>query len=159
MRDNFKKILEVLNDLIKINKEREEGYVKASRELTPAEHNLRGIFERKAQESRNNMLQLKHKANEIAADEIETGDSISGQLYRLWMDVKSAFTGDDSKFTGDDSKTILESCASGEEAAQRCYTNALNNQELPEDITTIIREQKQSIDSSRDEIRTYLQSQ
>lgn len=153
MRDNFKKILEVLNDLIKINKEREENFVKASRELTPAEHNLRGVFERKARESRTNMMQLQHKAEEIgAADKIETNDSISGQLYRLWMDVKTAFTGDDEK-------AILASCESGENAAQRCYTDALNTTELPEDIATIIREQKQSIDSSRDEIRTYLGSQ
>jgi uncharacterized protein (TIGR02284 family) len=155
MHDNFKKILEVLNDLIKINKEREENFVKASRDLTPAEHNLRGVFERKAQESRNNMVQLRHKAQEIgAADkvEVEDTDSISGQLYRLWMDVKTAFTGDDKK-------AILESCESGENAAQRCYTDALSNTELPEDVSTIIREQKQSIDSSRHEIRTYLESQ
>ena len=157
MRDNFKKILEVLNDLIKINKEREENFVKASRDLTPAEHNLRGVFERKARESRNNMMQLRHKAEEIgAADEIEVDDNsvsgISGQLYRLWMDVKTAFTGDDEK-------AILKSCESGENAAQRCYTDALNNTDLPEDIATIIREQKQSIDFSRDEIRTYLGSQ
>lgn len=153
MRDISKKILEVLNDLIKINKEREEGYVKASRELTPAESNLRGVFERKAQESRHNMQQLMHKAEEIAAaDEIETDDSISGQLYRLWMDVKTAFTADDKK-------AILESCESGEKAAQQCYNDALKDEALPEDITNIIREQKQSIDFSREEIRTYLQSE
>src|SRR5690349_11141977 len=63
--DNFKRILDVLNDLIKINKDREAGYVKATRELTPAEHNLRGVFERKALESRNNVVQLEQKLQEI----------------------------------------------------------------------------------------------
>src|SRR5829696_8759493 len=102
--DNFKRIIEVLNDLIKINKDREAGYAKASRELTPAEHNLRGIFERKAQESRNNVQQLQYKAEELgAADEIELDTSVSGRIYRIWMDVKSAFTGNDKK-------SILESC-------------------------------------------------
>jgi hypothetical protein len=56
--DSLKKILEVLNDLIRINRDREEGYTKVSRELTPAEHNLRSAFERKAQESRNNIVQI-----------------------------------------------------------------------------------------------------
>lgn len=150
--DNFKKILEVLNDLIRINKDREEGYVKASRKLTPAESNLRGIFERKAEESRNNVLQLQHKVGEIGvADEIETNSSLTGSIYRVWTDVKSAFTGEDKK-------SILESCECGEKAAQQCYTDALNDKELPEEITTIIRQQKKSIDSSRDEIRTYLES-
>jgi len=152
MRDNFKKILEVLNDLIKINKDREEGYVKASRDLTPAEHNLRGVFERKAQESRNNVVQLQHKAEELAiADELETGSSVSGRLYRLWMDVKNAFTGEDEI-------SVLKSCEHGEKAAQQCYEDALNEEELPEDITHIIREQKKTIDSSREEIGNYLQS-
>lgn len=139
MRDNFKKILEVLNDLIKINKDREEGYVKASRELTPAEHNLRGVLERKAQESRKNVQQLRYKAEELAAaDEITPGeadDSISGYLYRLWMDVKDAFTADG------DSERVLKH---HEKAAQECYANALN-EELPEDITEMIRQQKESI--------------
>lgn len=153
MRDNFKKILEVLNDLIKINKDREESYVKAGRDLTPAEHNLRGVFERKAQESRNNVLQLQHKAEEFAApDEIETDSSVSGRLYRLWMDVKSAFTGDDEA-------SILKSCEHREEAAQQCYENALTENELPEDVTNILREQKTSIDSSREEIQNYIDSE
>lgn len=153
MRDNFKKILEVLNDLIKINKEREESYVKASRELTPAEHNLRGVFERKAQESRNNVTQLRHKAEQLAMPgEIEPADGISGQLYRLWMDVKTAFAGGDKK-------AILESCESGEKAAQRCYNSALDQHELPEEITSLIRQQKQSIDTSSNELRDYLDAE
>ena len=141
MRDNFKKILEVLNDLIKINKDREEGYVKASRHLTPAEHNLRGVLERKALESRNNVQQLQFKAQELgAADEVETDSSVTGRLYRLWIDVKNAFTADDEK-------ELLQSCEHGEKAAQECYANALNDEELPEDITDILRQQKQSIDT------------
>jgi uncharacterized protein (TIGR02284 family) len=152
--DNLKKIVEVLNDLIRINKDREEGYVKASRELTPAEHNLRGVFERKAQESRNNVIQLQHKAEEMGAEvgeEIaaaQTG-TITGKLYRAWMELKNVFTGDDQK-------SVLESCESGEKAAQKCYADALDDKELPDDVCKIIREQKQSIDASEEEIRTLL---
>ncbi|HYE53388.1 MAG TPA: PA2169 family four-helix-bundle protein [Chitinophagaceae bacterium] len=151
---NFKKIVEVLNDLIKINKDREEGYVKASRELTPAEHNLRGVFERKAQESRNNVQQLQYKAQEFtseAGEEIANDTSISGKLYRVWMDVKSVFTGDNDK-------SALESCVHGEEAAQQCYAQALDEEELPEDITSLLRQQKQSIDQSKEEIQQELRN-
>ncbi|HEY0680153.1 MAG TPA: PA2169 family four-helix-bundle protein [Chitinophagaceae bacterium] len=153
--DNFRKIIEVLNDLIKINKDREEGYVRASRELTPAEHNLRGIFERKAQESRNNVQQLQHKAEEIGAsvdDEVANEGSITGTLYRAWTDLKNVFTSSDKK-------SILESCESGEKAAQKCYSDALDDKELPEEITSLILEQKQHIDASKDELESYLQSE
>jgi uncharacterized protein (TIGR02284 family) len=153
MIENIKKIVEVLNDLIKINKDREEGYVKASHELTPAEHNLRGVFERKAQESRNNVLQLQHKAEEIGADavneEIADEGSMTGKIYRVWMDLKNAFSGNEKK-------SVLESCETGERAAQKCYAHALDDKELPEDVSNIIREQKQSIDASREEMKTLL---
>src|SRR5215207_9670293 len=130
LMSNFKKIIEVLNDLIKINKDREEGYVKAGRELTPAEHNLRGIFERKAQESRNNVMQLQYKAQEIGVpveEEATESGGFSGAIYRAWTDLKKVFTGNDEK-------SILESCGSGEKAAQECYRHALEEQELPEDV-------------------------
>jgi uncharacterized protein (TIGR02284 family) len=151
LMSNFKKIIEVLNDLIKINKEREEGYVKAGRELTPAERNLRGVFERKAQDSRNNVIQLQHKAEEIGAqveDETATG-AITGAIYRAWSELKNVFNGNDKE-------SILKCCESDEEAAQKCYQHALEEQDLPEDLTHVIREQKQSIDASRDEIHGLL---
>jgi uncharacterized protein (TIGR02284 family) len=71
------------------------------------------------------------------------------RIYDIWMDLKDVFTGGDSQ-------AILESCEYGEKAAQKCYADALNDQELPEEITNIIREQKQSIDNSRKEIRSLL---
>ena len=150
--DNFKKIIEVINDLIKINKDREERYVKASRELTPAEHNLRGVFERKAQESRNNVIQLQHKAEEVGAqagEEVSPNDSFMGALYSAWLNLKEAFSSDDEK-------TILASVETGEKAAQKCYEDALNEKELPEDVSSIIREQKRTIEQSEQEIRNLL---
>jgi uncharacterized protein (TIGR02284 family) len=153
MIDNIKKIVDVLNDLIKINKDREEGYVKAKSELTPAEHNLRGVFERKAQESRNNVLQLQHKAEEIGADtvidEVADESTITGKIYRVWMDLKNAFTGNEKE-------SILASCETGESAAQKCYAHALDDEELPDDVSSMIREQKHSIDASREEMRRLM---
>ncbi len=150
--DNFKKIIEVINDLIKINKDREEVYVKASRDLTPAEHNLRGVFERKAQESRNNVIQLQSKADEVGvqAGEEVIENSFIGTLYSAWMDLRQAFTGNDAK-------AILESVKSGEKAAQKCYEDALNEKELPDDVSSMIKAQKQSIDESEKEIKTLLE--
>jgi len=149
---NIKKIVEVLNDLIRINKDREDGYVKASHDLTPAEHNLRGVFERKAQESRNNVMQLQHKAEELGAEvkeDVAEEGTIAGRIYRVWTDLKNAFSGNEEK-------SVLKSCETGERAAQKCYEDVLNDKELPEDICCIIREQKQSIDASQEEIKRLM---
>ena len=151
--DNLKKILEVLNDLIRINKDREAGYTKVSRELTPAEHNLRSAFERKAQESRNNIVQLEILADEIH-DQLQEEDlpetrTLSGRIYRLWTEVKDFFTGNDKS-------AVLKSCADGEAKAKDCYENALRELELPDNIQHVLDDQKNSLDTSQQEMMGLL---
>lgn len=151
--DNLKKILEVLNDLIRINKDREAGYHKVSRELTPAEHNLRSAFERKALESRNNISQLQTMAEEIqhqiddypVNDETENRESFAGRIYNIWNEVKDFFTGKDND-------SLVKSCADGEAIAKSCYETALTAAKYPQDISRVLNHQKSSIDASRQEL-------
>ena len=152
--DNLKKILEVLNDLIKINKDREAGYNKVSRELTPAEHNLRSAFERKAQDSRNNIVQLETMAGEIEQQLTEGHAtvptlSLSGSIYKLWEEVKDFCTGKDRS-------SVLRSCADGEAKAKGCYECALRQLELPVDLEQVLHKQIDSLDASQKEIIALL---
>jgi len=155
--DNLKKILEVLNDLIRINKDREEGYVKVSRELTPAEHNLRSSFERKAQESRNNIIQLEHVTDEIhqqlnytEEQAQEANQGMTGRIYKLWSEIKDFFGGKDKP-------SVLKSCADGEARAKTCYENALEEVQLPKKIYALLNDQISSIDASQREIKSLLE--
>jgi len=148
--DNLKKILEVLNDLIRINKDREEGYTKVSRELTPAEHNLRSAFERKAQDSRNNIVQLEQLADEVHhqlgdEDSSEPRPGAAGRIYKIWNEMKDFFTGKDKS-------SVLQSCAAGEGKAKDCYENVLNEVDLPENIHDALNQQKDLIDASQQEM-------
>ncbi len=155
--DNLKKILEVLNDLIRINKDREEGFSKVSRELTPAEHNLRSAFERKAQESRNNIAQLEYLADEIemqlneddSSENHEYRSSLTGRIYKMWTEVKDFFTGQDKP-------AVLQSCAEGEARAKSCYENAMSALSLPEKIYSVLENQKISLKDSQAEISKLL---
>jgi len=156
--DNLKKILEVLNDLIRINKDREAGYSRVSRELTPAEHNLRSAFERKVHESRNNISQLEHMADEIqhqlddfdSVEENPYRDSLAGRIYNIWTEVKDFFTGKDSN-------SLLKACAAGEEKAKTCYDKALDAAEYPDEILRVLHEQKSSFDQAKLEMTNLLQ--
>ncbi len=155
--DNFKKILEVLNDLIRINKDREAGYTKASRELTPAEHNLRGIFERKAQESRNNVIQLQNKTEEIlqlqSSEEEDLqpeNNSISGRIYNIWQEIKHFFNTEENP-------SDVSSCMNGEITAERCYENALSDYGLPQDVMQLLEEQKKTLAASQKEMKSLIQ--
>ena len=55
--------------------------------------------------------------------------STAGKIYRTWMDVKAPFTGKDAHAT-------LASCEFGEDAIQRAYNNAMDD-----DLLSMTREQ------------------
>jgi uncharacterized protein (TIGR02284 family) len=141
----------VLNDLVEINNDRIEGYERAISELKDQDADLKALFTNMMDESRQYKMQL---TSEIAAagEETDTGTTNRGKIYRVWMDVKAAFTGHDRK-------AILASCEFGEDAAQRAYKMALEDEDLPFHIRSLISEQKQSLRNSHDRIKALRDAQ
>lgn len=139
------KCVEVLNDLIRINNDRIEGYQKAAQETQPEDGDLRNIFQQMAQESRQFKQEL---AAEVVhhGGEVAEGTMASGKIYRAWMDVKAAFTGGDRK-------TILDSCEFGEDAAKKAYKEAGETEGIPTHVQQLIIRQKQSVIASHDKIK------
>lgn len=85
--------------------------------------------------------------NEIQAygGTIESGTTVSGKIYRTWMDLKVIFTGHNRK-------SILARCEFGEDAAQKAYASALE-EDLPAYIVSLLEEQKQRLKISHDKIK------
>src|SRR5215471_10909283 len=81
----------VLNDLIRINNDRVEGYEKAIRETNENDVDLRNIFNRMADESRKYSRELGESVQRLGG-EPAGGTTASGKVYRTWMDVKSSFS-------------------------------------------------------------------
>ena len=141
-------LVEVLNDLIKINNDRIDGYEKALNEVEDLDLDLKGIFQKMANESRDYVQEL---SREVAAlgGEVATGTTNSGKIYRVWMDIKATFTGHDRT-------SVLESCEYGEDAAQEAYEDALaTDADLPVDIRQVITDQKSSLLESHNLIKKY----
>lgn len=135
----------ILNDLIQINNDRIEGYERAIKELKEGDQDLKALFTQMVGESHQYKLAL---ASEVAAsgEDIDTGTTNSGKIYRVWMDVKSAFTGNDRK-------SILANCEFGEDAAQKAYKLALEDDDVPAYINSLIADQKESLKLSHDRIK------
>lgn len=136
---------ETLNDLIQINNDRVAGYEKAIEELSPEDSDLKTLFVKMIGESHKHKLALA-TAVQGTGTELETGTTTSGKIYRAWMDVKAVFTGHDRK-------TILNNCEAGEDAAQRAYKTALEEEGLSADTRNLITEQKAELRASHDEIK------
>jgi uncharacterized protein (TIGR02284 family) len=140
------KISEVLSDLVQINNDRIEGYLKAMDRTEDPD--LKALFQRMIDESRTYVSQLNQELARMGAA-LETGTTVSGKIYRAWMDVKATFTGNDRH-------AILASCEYGEDAAQRAYDEALRSDDpMPYSIRELIANQKGALRSSHDTIKTY----
>lgn len=140
------KINDILSDLVKINNDRIEGYQKAYAQTDDAD--LKALFQRMINESQTYVEQLN---KELAAlgGEREDGTTVSGKLYRTWMDVKATFTGSDRH-------SILSACEYGEDAAQRSYQEALKaDNPMPYSVRELIANQQSELKNAHDTIRTY----
>ncbi len=139
------KAAEILNDLVQINNDRIEGYEKAIENLKAEDQDLKPLFISMIDESRKCRMVLSTELN-VFKTETEDSSTTSGKLYRAWMDVKAVFTGHDRK-------SVLENCEFGEDAAQKAYKDAANDEDLPANLKILILEQKATLRQSHDKIK------
>lgn len=148
MSTNNEKLAETLNDLVQINNDRIVGYEKAVGLLSAEDVDLKAIFLKMADESRGYVSELNSYVMRLG-DKPARDTTVSGKIYRAWMDVKNTFSGSDRK-------SILESCEFGEDAAQKAYDLALESDaEIDADTRQLIMEQKTSLKNSHDTIKKY----
>ncbi|ASU36513.1 PA2169 family four-helix-bundle protein [Mucilaginibacter xinganensis] len=150
--ETTEKSIEVLNDLIEINNDRVAGFTHAAKELGDQDPQLSTIFIDFKNQSRENVHQLGTTINKNGG-EIEMGMSGSGAIHRMWLDVKTAFSGHDRK-------SILEECERGEDAIKKAYERALDTQNaLPPHFIEIILNQQQGIIAAHNRIKALRDSE
>lgn len=137
--------IEILNDLVQINNDRIDGYEKALGELKQEDNDLKALFSSMISESHEIRLALGTEVNALGGD-METSTTTSGKIYRAWMDVKALFTGHDRH-------TVLANCERGEDAAQKAYNTALEDEDLPAYLREMVAEQQQTLKRSHDKIK------
>ena len=142
---------EILNDLIQINNDRVAGYEKAIEELKSEDADLKTLFVKMIGESHKHKMALATEVQALGED-AESGTTNSGKIYRAWMDVKAIFSGHDRK-------TVLNNCEFGEDAAQKAYKMALEEEGLSADLRSLITEQKADLRVSHDEIKALRDAQ
>jgi uncharacterized protein (TIGR02284 family) len=138
--------IEVLNDLLKINTDRADGYELAIHESRDAD--LKIMFKNMVDESRKNNTELSRMILKLDGDPKFGENTVAGKIYHVWMELKTSFNGKDRQ-------SILNSCEFGEDAAVKAYKSAIQEQDLITEAFDMIYRQAQLQRASHDVIKAY----
>lgn len=143
------KLIDILNDLIRINNDRVEGYEKAVDEINDVfSAEIKTLLFQMAEESRAYERDLADTVLKLGGTPAKD-TTASGKIYRVWMDLKTTFSGNNIL-------SVLESCEAGEDAALKAYKDALEEDvEWPEEIYRMVSSQRLLIKVSHDRIKLY----
>ncbi|KMY86779.1 hypothetical protein BUMB_01069c [Candidatus Paraburkholderia calva] len=135
-------VVSVLNDLVEISNDGEEGFLKAVENTR--DPSLKLLFQSRAEACSASARELKELV-QCLGGKPETGGSMAGALHRGWVDVKSTVTGHSDH-------AVLAECERGEDAAKKNYRQALDK-DLPADIRAVVERQYQGVLENHDRIR------
>lgn len=127
-----KEIENDLNDLVKINNDRIQGYEKAIEDNEdPQLDDLFRHFIIQSQQFRSQLADHIVRIDGLGVSDATSTD-VSSKIHRAWIDIKSAITGKDRN-------TVLSSVEFGENAAIEAYKDAIEKDHIPayikEDLT------------------------
>lgn len=125
-------IVEDLNDLVKINNDRIQGYEKAIEDnKDPQLDDLFRHYVIQSQQFRSQLAEHIVRIDGLAVSDATSTD-VGSKIHRAWIDIKSAITGKDRD-------TVLSSVEFGENMAIEAYKSAIEKDHIPaymkEDLT------------------------
>lgn len=130
-------IVDDLNDLVKINNDRIQGYEKAIEDnKDPQLDDLFRHYVIQSQKFRSQLAEHIVRIDGLAVTDATSTD-VGSKIHRAWIDIKSAITGKDRD-------TVLSSVEFGESMAVEAYKDAIEKDHIPayikEDLTTQLGE-------------------
>jgi len=133
----------VLNDLIEVSRDGEEGFRKAAEDAKNPE--LKTLFSSRATEIGAAVRELQAQVAALGGKPEDHG-SVAGALHRGWLSLRTAVT-DRTDLA------ILEETEKGEDVAKKKYADALQESDLNFDIRALIERQYQGVLRNHDLIR------
>jgi len=148
MENRNQNTTEKINNLIDIAEDGKEGYENAAKDVKDS--NMKSSFLLFAQERSTYSSQLREIVNQLQGEAEEHGGDSAGSMHRVWMDLKSIFTGGDTD-------AIINACITGEEAAVKEYNLVLNDASISESYKPLIMAQLNGIEQALASIKSQVQ--
>ncbi|MBY4895974.1 PA2169 family four-helix-bundle protein [Cupriavidus sp. AU9028] len=137
------KNISVLNDLIEVSRDGEQGFLKSAEDATNPE--LKELFTKRAAEINTAIRELQSQVIALGGRPEEDG-SVAGALHRGWVSLRSAVA--DRTDTA-----ILEECERGEDVAKKKYADALQNDDLSFEVRALVERQYQGVLRNHDLVK------
>ena len=147
MENKIDYTIEKLNTLISIAEDGKQGYENASKDID--NEILKNSFIVFSKERAEYATKLRKFAYLLAGETQTSKGSSAGLLHRVWIDVKSVFSGGDTN-------AVLNACITGEEAAVTEYTNFLNDTVIPSNYKATINFQLHGIKQALSNLKSFL---
>lgn len=135
-----------LRELVDICRDGEKGYQKAAEHAKSPD--LKNLFTQVSSERARFAEQLDAEVRRLGESASKAGDT-AGALHRGWLDVKELHAGSDH--------TVLAWLEQGDDYAKGKYENAVNSG-LPENLSSIVRQQMEAILRTHDRIKSLRDS-
>jgi uncharacterized protein (TIGR02284 family) len=134
--------ISILNELIQITKDSEEGFCTAANNID--DEYLEEIFQDKADNCESAIYDLQTEVSNLNG-EYEEGGTLLGAVHRGWVNIKGALTGKDPH-------AILVECEKGEDVIKAAYMKALQNN-LDESVRPLVQSIYEKVVKDHDIIR------
>ena len=145
MSNPNKDVIDVLNDLIEYSKDGEKGFKASADDVKNPE--LKAFFVQRAGECANAASELQGEVRRLGGDP-ETSTSISGDLHRGWVNLKSMVTGKDEE-------AVLNEAERGEDHALKAYRDAMEkiNKHNLVGIRDLVERQYHGVQRNHDQVK------
>lgn len=132
----------VLNHLIEISKDGEEGYLKSAEDIESQK--LKSYLLRRSADVKQSVLELQNLVRELGGTPSESS-TVGGYLHRMWIDVKTAIVNNDEL-------AVLNELERGEDQALEAYREAAKR-ELPPSASQLVLRQLMGVQRNHDEVK------
>ncbi|MFC7357535.1 PA2169 family four-helix-bundle protein [Jejudonia soesokkakensis] len=133
-----------LQNLLEKNYDAEKGFKKAMEDSKNSR--LKSYFQHQAALRGRFVNELDKEIRNLNETPKQSG-SVTGDLHRTWIDIKTAFTGKDDE-------AVLEECIRGEKASVEEYEERLQNNNFPPEVSNVLNNQLTEIKSTLSKVKT-----
>lgn len=142
-------LIEALQELIQINKDRVVGYLHAAKEMDKTDSFLKEMCLQNVQDGKKNILDLSFEITKLNS-ELSQAKNNNVKVLKLWNEMIDADGYDDSE-------PSFASCVCSEDAVQKVYEDTLLTYTfMPIELRTIIIQQKNKIGFLKRRIMGYI---